>query len=159
MQILSKHSVQYLIVGGASVAFYGYYRLSTAPTGVTGEKFDFDFWYNPTYNNYFNLLNALEELGQDVSEFKNELAPNPHRSFFRFEMEIATIDFLPSVLGLSKFTISYNNKELVSIEDLDIPIISYDDLIISKKANGRQKDIEDINQLNLSRNKSQEEKD
>jgi hypothetical protein len=71
-KILAKHSVQYLIVGGASVAFYGYYRLSTAPTGRPAEKYDFDFWYNPSYGNYFNLLNALEELGQDVSEFKKE---------------------------------------------------------------------------------------
>jgi predicted nucleotidyltransferase len=158
-QILSKHSVQYLIVGGASVAFYGYYRLSTAPTGLHGEKFDFDFWYNPTYKNYFKLLIALEELGQDVSEFKDEQTPDPYKSFFRFELEIATIDFLPSVPGLSKFTNCYKKKELASFDGVDIPIISYEDLIISKKEIGRQKDVEDINQLNLRRNKPQDGKE
>jgi hypothetical protein len=155
-KILTKHSVQYLIVGGASVAFYGYYRLSTSPTDIPAEKYDFDFWYNPSYTNYFNLLNALAELGQDVSEFKKEQTPDPYRSFFRFELEIATIDFLPSVPGLSKFSKSYNNKEVVNIEDVEINIISYDDLLISKKANARQKDIEDINQLDMRRNKSQD---
>ena len=158
-KILTKHSVQYLIVGGASVAFYGYYRLSTAPTGLPAEKYDFDFWYNPSYGNYFNLLNALEELGQDVSEFKKEQTPDPYKSFFRFELEIATIDFLPSVPGLSKFSNSYKNKEVVNIQEVEINIISYDDLIISKKANARQKDIEDINQLDLKRNKSQDNKE
>jgi hypothetical protein len=95
-------------------------------------------------------------LGQDVSEFKKEQTPDPHRSFFRFELEIATIDFLPNVPGLSKFSNSYNNKEVVKLEEVEINIISYDDLIISKKANARQKDIEDIDQLDLRRNKSQD---
>jgi predicted nucleotidyltransferase len=58
-KILNDHSVEYLIVGGASVAFHGYYRMSTDATGVTADKYDFDFWYNPSYPNYFNLLNAL----------------------------------------------------------------------------------------------------
>ena len=33
-------------------------------------KPDLDFWYNPTYENYFNLLKALEELGIDLIEDK-----------------------------------------------------------------------------------------
>jgi hypothetical protein len=44
----------------------------------------------------------------------------------------------------------------VNIEEVVINIISYDDLIISKKANARQKDIEDINQLDLRQNKSKD---
>lgn len=66
--------------------------------------------------------------------------------------------FLPTISGLSKFSISYNNKETVNIEGVDINIISYDDLIISKKANARQKDIEDIDQLNSRQNKPKNKK-
>lgn len=98
MQNPSKHAVEYLIVGGASVAFYGYYRMSAAPAGQIAEKYDFDFWYNPSYKNYFSLLNALEELGQNVSEFKQEQTPDPYKSFFRFELEIATIDFFANYI-------------------------------------------------------------
>jgi hypothetical protein len=53
--------------------------------GKIAEKPDLDFWYNPTYDNYFKLLNALEELGQDVTRFKDEQTPNPKKSFFRYE--------------------------------------------------------------------------
>ena len=59
------------------------------------EKYDLDIWYNPTYENYFNLLSALENLGEDVSEFRDEQTPDPKRSFFKFDFEQFTLDFLP----------------------------------------------------------------
>ena len=67
--ILEKNSVEYLVVGGTAVALHGYLRASLTSSGITAEKSDFDFWYNPAYKNYFNLLNSIGELGQDVSEF------------------------------------------------------------------------------------------
>ena len=86
-KILNNHSVEYLIVGGTAVALHGFYRQSHTSSGNLAEKHDLDFWYNSTYDNYFKLLNALEDLGQDVAEFKAEVAPNPKKSFFRIEFE------------------------------------------------------------------------
>lgn len=60
---LNKHLVEYIIVGGTAVALHGYFRRSLDWAGELTEKPDLDFWYNPTYGNYFKLLNALEELG------------------------------------------------------------------------------------------------
>ncbi len=67
-QLLNNNSVQYLIVGGTAVAFHGYFRWSQNFTGVPTEKYDLDIWY-PTYDNYFKLLNALADLGQNVKVF------------------------------------------------------------------------------------------
>jgi len=64
-KILNKHSVEYLIVGGTAVALHGYFRLSRQSSGLLTEKYDLDFWYNSSYENYFKLLDALEDLGQD----------------------------------------------------------------------------------------------
>jgi hypothetical protein len=50
------HSVEYLVVGGTAVALHGYFRQSHDPSGQLMEKHDLDFWYNPTYDNYFKLL-------------------------------------------------------------------------------------------------------
>lgn len=75
--VLNKNSVQYLLVGGTAVALHGYLRHSRNDAGEVMDKPDLDFWYNPTYENYFNLLNAIKVLGQDVSEFENEKAPDP----------------------------------------------------------------------------------
>lgn len=151
-KILNTHSVEYLMVGGTAVALHGYFRLSHDPSGALMEKHDLDFWYNPTYDNYFRLLNALEELGVDVTEFKHETNPNPRKSFFKLEEENFKMDFLPELLGLSKFRSSFDNRIIAKIRDIEVPYISYDDLIESKSALSRSKDIEDINQLKSRRN-------
>jgi hypothetical protein len=80
-RVLNRHSVEYLIVGGTAVALHGYFRHSLNLASIITDKPDLDFWYNPTYENYFKLLNALEELEQDVTEFKEEESPNPKKSF------------------------------------------------------------------------------
>ena len=153
--ILNKHSVEYIIVGGTAVALHGYYRQSINLDEVVTDKPDFDFWYNPTYKNYFNLLNALEELGQDVTEFKKEQTPNPKKSFFRYDFEKFNLDLLPELKAQLKFRTSFLRKEVVSLNGIDIPFISYDDLILDKEANGRPKDITDIEQLKSKRKEGQ----
>jgi hypothetical protein len=73
--LLNKHSVEYLIVGGTAVALHGYQRYSRKSSGAVADKPDLDIWYNPTYKNYYNVLNALDELGVDVSKFREEKTP------------------------------------------------------------------------------------
>jgi len=151
-QILSKHSVEYLIVGGAAVALHGYFRPSVDSVENFADKPDLDFWYNPTYSNYFNLLNAFNELELDVEEFKNEAEPNPKKSFFKFESENFTLDFLPTLKGLTKFNNSFRNKEVVNLLGTEIWFIGYHDLIKDKQENPRPKDLTDIEQLKNRRN-------
>lgn len=146
-KLLHKHGVEYLIVGGTAVALHGYFRMSITIAGTPANKPDLDFWYNPSYKNYFNLLNAIAELGQDVSEFRNESTPDPRRSFFKLNFEAFTIDFLPELPGLSKFRTSYEAKEVVDVEGVDIMFINFDDLIANKQALSRDKDITDIEEL------------
>ena len=151
-KILNKHSVQYLIVGGAAVALHGYFRRSLNLSGLPAEKHDLDFWYNPAYGNYFKLLNALEELGQDVSEFKEEIAPNPKKSYFKLDLEKFSLDFLPELKGLGRFSSSFKVREIVTLNKTEIPFISYEDLVKNKQANARPKDIADIEQLQRFKN-------
>ena len=146
-KFLNKHSVKYLIVGGTAVAYHGYFRWSVDSSGLASEKFDLDFWYNPTYENYFNLLSALNDLGQDVARFNEEKEPKPKSSFFKFEIENFTIDFLPSLKGLSKFTPSYEKRDIVEVNGVELSFINIDDLIADKATDSRPKDEEDIKQL------------
>lgn len=150
-KILNKNSVEYLIVGGTAVALHGFYRQSHTSSGKLAEKHDLDFWYNSTYENYFKLLNALEDLGQDVSEFKAEVTPSPKKSFFRIEFETFTVDFLPELPGLSKFRSSFNEREISKVNEIEVPFISYNDLIVNKQTQARPKDIDDIEQLKSRR--------
>ena len=154
-RVLNKCSVQYLLVGGTAVALHGYFRYSVNAAGGISDKPDLDVWYNPTYGNYFKLLDALEELGQNVTEFRNEQAPNPKKSYFKYEFEWFTLDLLPALKTVLTFNASYAKKELVVLEEVDIPFIGYNELLLDKAANARPKDIEDIEQLE-SRRKSEE---
>ncbi len=149
--VLNKHVVQYMIVGGTAVALHGYFRFSTDISGIVINKPDLDFWYNPTYRNYFNLLNALEELGQDVKAFKQEQAPNPKKSFFKFDFDKFTLDLLPELKAPLKFRPSFEKREIVQLRETDIPFISYGDLIKDKEINPRPKDIIDIVELKKQR--------
>jgi len=151
---LNKFSVEYLIVGGTAVALHGYYRLSMNLTGEIAEKPDLDFWYNPTYDNYFRLLHALEALGQDVKNFKDEQTPDPKKSFFKYEFEKFSLDFLPVLKAPLSFRQSFNKKEIVTLEDAEIPFINYDDLISDKMTNARSKDLRDIENLQYKRRKN-----
>ena len=55
-----------------------------------------------------------------------------------------------------RFRLAFNRKEIVTLNETEIPFISYEDLISDKKANARSKDINDIEQLDIDRKKSQE---
>lgn len=138
------------------MGFHGYVRMSYDPSGVVMDKHDLDFWYNPTYNNYYNLLNALEELERDVTRYRNEKTPDPNKSFFRFEEQYFKMDFLPKLSGLTRFRLSYENRCDVEIDDIKVSYIGYDDLVKSKLALARDKDIYDIEQLKI-RNSTPEE--
>ena len=59
LKVLLKHKVNFLLVGGVAVNFYGYSR----PTG------DLDVWLQPTNENKIKLVNslkALEILEEDI---------------------------------------------------------------------------------------------
>ena len=103
--------MEYLTVGGTAVALHGFYRLSTNPAGAVADKPDLDFWYNPTYGNYYALLRALEALGQDVRTFQQEQVPTLRNSFFKYELKDFTLDLLPELKAALPFGPSYRNRE------------------------------------------------
>ena len=131
-KILEEKKVQYLMVGGFAVGLHCYSRMTSNNVGVILEKQDFDFWYNPTYENYYYLLEALGAIGHNVDKFKKEQTLNPFQSFFKFNLPNYTLDFLPIITGLEKFSESYYKKETLKIEDIEISFICFDDLIINK---------------------------
>ncbi len=146
-KLLEKHEVRYLIIGGAAVALYGYFRLSMTSAGKPAEKPDIDLWYDPTYDNYFKLLKVVAELGQDVARFRDEKTPDPRRSFFKLDLDNMTIDLLPEVPGLARFKDAYERRAVVQVAGQNITFIDLDDLITSKQALQRDKDVADIEEL------------
>lgn len=145
--LLEKYKISYMLVGGTAVALNGYYRHSINISGELTDKPDIDIWYNPTYDNYFNILKVMEELGQDITAFKDEQTPNPRKSFFKLDFEKFTLDLLPEIKAPIKFTEANQRKETIELEGTELHFLNYSDLVEDKKATARKKDLEDIEQL------------
>ena len=91
-------------------------------------------------------MHALDDLGFEVNKYKNEPA-NPSKSFFKKDFEDYHLDFLPHILGIKHFGLAYENKETVMLQGVEVSIISYDDLLISKKAGNREKVRDDLENI------------
>jgi predicted nucleotidyltransferase len=134
--LLNSHQVAYMIVGGFAVIHHGYPR-STA---------DIDFWYAPTTENYLRLVSALETYGVDVSELKN-LVFDPEKTFLRIPDLGFRTEFLPVIKGFKSFKEVKERAVQISLDDVPVLIISYDDLLKNKLTVGRAKDRLDVEEL------------
>jgi predicted nucleotidyltransferase len=147
-ELFENHSVQYMIIGGTAVAYYGYYRQSTNISGDVCEKPDIDIWYNPSYENYFNIIKVIESLGKDVSKYREDKNPDPRKSFFKMELADFTLDLLPEIRSKIQYSEASSRREIATVNGINIYFISLNDLMEDKKTSARKKDLEDIDELN-----------
>ncbi len=141
VRLLSDHKVQYVIVGGEAVIYYGYPRL-------TG---DVNFFYGKTGENINSLFNALNDFwNKDMPGIKdkNELAQPDY--IIQFGIPPNRIDLMNTIDGV-QFEDAWKEKntENLSTGDVEVPVyfLSLDHLLINKKTSGRDKDREDLSFL------------
>jgi hypothetical protein len=138
--LLNKHEVDYLLIGGVAVIYHGYTR-STA---------DLDFWYNPTITNFHKIINAVREYGIDASELE-KIVFDPKKTFLRFPTAAFQAEFLPTIPGDLSFITAKTKAETLRINDTEVFIIGYEDLIKNKSATNRLKDQADVEELTKRR--------
>ena len=151
--VLNKHGVDYLVVGGAAVNFYGHRRPSGPVVSHPDLTIDLDFWYNPTIENFHKLIEALANLEVDTTELKT-IVFNPKSTYLKIPHDTFHTDFLPIIPGVNSFRDSKRNAEKSNVNGTEILFISYSDLIQSKLALNRKIDKTDIDELDrLNKNK------
>jgi hypothetical protein len=150
---LNRYSVDYMIVGGVAVGYYGYQRISGISEARPEIKTDLDFWYNPTIENYLNLVKALGEMGVDTSKLEN-IVFDPKKTFLKIPHKNFHTDFLPQMAGLNSFRESKKKSTSHFLDGNELYIISYDDLILNKKAISRQIDKSDVKALERKKGKA-----
>jgi len=134
-KLLNDQKVEYLLVGGYAVVFYGYVR-------YTG---DIDFWINPTKENAIRLIEVLDQFGFGSLNFTIEDFTKDDQ-IIQLGYPPNRIDIITSVTGLI-FSDCYPKRKSFSIEDIEIQTISLEDLKKNKKASGRYKDLDDLENL------------
>lgn len=135
LQALRKAKVAYILVGGYSVILHGYNR-------TTG---DLDVWVNCTSANYARLMQAFADFGLP-SIAENIFFDTANYDVFSFGVPPISIDVITVLKGLD-FNTAFAQANEINVEGLMINLIHLNDLISSKKAVGRHKDLDDIENL------------
>ena len=137
LQLLNSKRIEYLVIGGYAVAFYGYPR-------ATG---DLDIWIAISKDNAKKTVNALKEFGFNTPQLKEGLFLEKKKNI-RMGNPPLRVEFLTSIDGV-EFSECYRNKETVKIDGIKINFISLKDLKKNKKASGRHQDLADIENLEV----------
>jgi hypothetical protein len=135
IELLNKNEVKYLVVGGYAFAIHAYPRFTN----------DIDFFILSTTSNANKIVSVLIEFGFDTTPFSPDdllikdkviqLGEPPYR-----------IDLLTSIDGVD-FDEAWQRKVTSKYGDQVLYFISKEDLIRNKKASGRKKDLDDLNEL------------
>ncbi len=134
---LLQNNVEFLLIGGYAVNYYGYGR-------YTG---DIDFWLRPDNANKQNFLKALHELKRNPIEIeeigKLDFALAQVLSIGELPLRI---DFLTKV-NLVSFNEAWQKRRAFPLKNLELQVVDYHHLILMKLNTGRPKDKLDIDEL------------
>jgi tRNA nucleotidyltransferase/poly(A) polymerase len=131
-----KHDVRYLVIGGIAAILYG----------VPRATFDLDILIDATPENAQRLLEALLDAGLGTAALTTADDLLAHEiTIFRDRVRI---DVQTSTPGLD-FASAWGRREEMEYGGQIFYLVSRDDLIASKRAAGRERDLEDVRLLEL----------
>lgn len=135
LQLLLEEQVDFILVGAYALAAHGYPR-------ATG---DIDIWVRAEEINSINIYRALERFGAPV----DQIAVNDFANegiVFQIGVTPRRIDIITHLDGVS-FGEADEDKVIVEVEGLKLPILSFDKLIKNKLSTGRERDELDVKLL------------
>lgn len=135
LKLLEANDVRYLLVGGYAVGLYGYPR----PTG------DIDIWVSNAPENAERAVEALRQFGFASPELSPALL-TLEKSIIRMGVPPFKIEVITYIDGVN-FGECFPRRSRVEIDGCPVNVIGRDDLLKNKKASGRPKDLDDLNEL------------
>jgi len=130
-----ENHVKFLLVGAYAMGAHGYPR-------ATG---DIDIWVGPSAENSKLVYRSMVAFGAPLHDI-DETTFAKHDIVFQIGAAPRRIDIITGISGV-EFNEAYQQRQIVEIEGLSIPILSLGDLIRNKRATGRDKDQIDADQL------------
>jgi predicted nucleotidyltransferase len=135
LKLLNSKRVEYLLIGGYAVGYYGYPRATA----------DMDIWVAISSTNAAKLVRVLHAFGFGMPDLREELFLLEDR-IVRLGEPPLRIELLTSVSGLT-FEECYPHRQKALLDGLRVDVISLPDLLRNKKASGRPKDMDDLEHL------------
>ncbi len=135
LECLNRAEVEYLLVGGYAVNFYGYHRFTE----------DIDFWIAVSDENFQRLLAAVRSFfGEDLAGLDMNFLKNNESLYLGRVPE--KIEVFQNASGIN-FSQAYPRRLESTIEGVLVKIISLADLRANKQASARHKDLADLERL------------
>ncbi len=137
-----KHKVKYLVIGGIAAILHG----------VPRATFDLDILIEASPENAQQLLDALIEANFATATLITADELLAHEiTIFRDRVRI---DVQTSTPGI-KFEEAWQNRVAMAYQGQEFYVASKEDVIASKRAAGRNKDLEDIRMLEIDSGNSE----
>jgi hypothetical protein len=133
---LNRNHVEYILVGGYAVIIRGYSR-------STG---DMDIWVNKTSDNFLCVQKAIKEFGLPLEAVPEEKFFSSEYDVFTFGRPPFAIEILTNIKGVT-FSEAFPLSTIEAVDEIDVRVIHINQLIQAKKAAGRHKDLNDIENL------------
>ena len=128
LQFLLEEKVEFILVGAYALGAHGYPR-------ATG---DIDIWVKADENNSKKTYNALARFGAPLDQIKvNDFTVEG--VIFQIGVAPRRIDIITRIDGVT-YDEANDDKIIVEVEGLLLPVLSLDNLIKNKLATGREKD-------------------
>ena len=135
MKLLNANGVKYLLIGGYAVAYHGYPR-------ATGK---IDIWVAMEKANAQKIVLVLKELGFDLPTLTPALFLKEEQ-IIRMGNPPYRIEIATTISGV-EFEDCHQSRIIGTFEEIEIPIINLEKLRVNKKATGRFKDLNDLENL------------
>jgi hypothetical protein len=132
-----KHDVKYVVIGGIAAILYG----------VPRATFDLDILIEARSDNVQRLLTALLDAGLGTASLTSVDDLLAHEiTIFNDRVRIDVQTTTPGLL----FEVAWQNRETMEYLGQTFHVVSREDLLSSKRAAGREVDLEDVRLLELS---------
>ena len=138
IELLKRHGVEFMIIGGGAVNAHGFVRLTE----------DLDFWLNREPANAERVVRAVEEFGWSDTGLTVDALMKPDR-IFMIGRKPNRIDLFTTIPGV-EFQAAYPRRVEGVLDGVTIPIIGVDDLLANKRASGRHRDLGDVEEFEKS---------
>lgn len=135
LKLLNDYRVEYLLIGGYAVSYYGYVR----PTG------DMDIWIAVRPDNAEKVVGVFEAFGLGSKDLSASLFLKDDQ-IIRVGMPPIRIEVMTTIDGVA-FEECYRARVSGVIDGVEATLISLPHLKQNKQASGRFKDLNDLENL------------
>jgi len=135
LKLLNIHDVKYLLIGGYAVSYHGYPRATN----------DLDVWVAVHPDNAERLVQAVQDFGFATADLSTALFLQEDK-IVRMGRPPIRIELLTSISGV-EFADCFARRLLAEVDGVPVNLINLDDLKQNKRASGRYKDLNDLENL------------